>query len=466
MKKIIAAIAVMLVMAAAVMAFEKSKTIEKSYQVKPSQRIEIMGFSGSDITFRSWDKNEVLIRLKVRFSSSDDDYEDEYIKALRVEENNQDDVLTLRLKETKNEGGGTSFLGIKFKFGFYQKKEIKGEIFIPGKNSLTSDFKYGTMSLEGIQGEINLDGKSNTLRLKNCSRLQNIMNDYGRTNIENSGGNLILAAKSSNVTISSFNGPADINADYSTCRLSDIGGNLNLISKSGTQRISDVKGSLKLNAEYSTIDISNIQGFVSIRSKSAGITVNKAGGITVDADYTNLTVSNISGRAGKEIYIKGRSGRVDLEDAVGDVRIDNPYSNMNLRNINGNVSITGQSSTVSASGINGSWNSNTQYVTFRLRDLNSGSIRMKNKSGNIELASKSAPQEVDIRNEYGAVSIDMPKGFSGEVDLSAEYGDISTDLPLKVRERGSSMQAYGKSGNGQGRITIETRSGDIKIREL
>ena len=90
---------------------------------------------------------------------------------------------------------------------------------------------------------------------------------------------------------------------------------------------------------------------------------------------------------------------------------------------------------------------------------------MTNKSDKIEAELSVVPSTVDIRNEYGSVSVDLPRGFSGDISLDAEYGKVNTDFPIQSRNRGSSGYAIGKVGSGTGRITIETRSGNIELSQ-
>ena len=60
-------------------AAQQSKQLEITAPVKPQQQIVLKDFSGADLTVTTWDKPSVLVRLNVEVSSSDDEWEDEYV---------------------------------------------------------------------------------------------------------------------------------------------------------------------------------------------------------------------------------------------------------------------------------------------------------------------------------------------------------------------------------------------------
>lgn len=455
MKKI--ALFVLLFAGITIASAQKSREIERTFKVTPTQRIEINGFSGSEISFKSWEKPEVYLKIRVQVSSSNSDYEDEYIESVKLVDSQSASALTISFEDQKK---GRSFFG----FG-YIRKEISGEIYVPQSNPLSANIPYASVSLENMKGEIRLNGKSNTLSLRNCTSVREIVNDYGKTTIENSGGDLKFEGKSGAIIIENFKGSVNVDADYSTITMTQIDKPTTVRSKSAKLRLEEIRGDLTVDSDYSTITINNVSGFVYARTKSGTVRVKQVDGINVDADYSTVDITNVTGKSGKEIVIKGRSGNLTLHDAVSAVRIDNPYSNMSLRRIKGAVSLTSTSSRVRAEDITGDWNSNTQYVTLSILGLVAQNVVITNKSNPVDVELKNAPSKVDIKNEYGGVSVTMRPGFSGEVSLEATYGKIDCDLPIKVKNLGGGAYGIGKIGNGSGQITIETKSANIRLYE-
>ncbi len=443
---------------------ERHKALTHRVATTPAQRIEIEGFSGSDIHFKSWENNEIVINLQVSISSSDNDYENDFIASAKISEMTSAKEIRLSFDaEDRQDGEGFSFWKL-FK-RFYVEKKISGEIYVPRSNPLATDFKYGSMTLEDMEGELQLDGVSNTLTIKNCSAVKRISNNYGKTTIDHSGGDLTLRGTSSTVTILNFNGKARIDADYSTVTISGMQQGVTLSDQSGKIKLDDIGGNVTLDANYSTVTIKNVAGFTDINSSSGTIHVSTVDGIGVDAKYSSIEIDGVSGKAGKNIRVRGQSGNCTLTNAVGNVFIDDPYSTIVLKDITGNVNLSSKSSGITAMNVSGNWDSQTEYCKLKLRKLSAGTIAITNRSDAVDLGLSEAPDSLSIENEYGDVSVRMPRGFSGSIDLRSEYGSVDSNFPLKSKSHGNSDLASGNVGSGKGMIIIETKSGNIELFE-
>lgn len=444
---------------------DRSRDLEKRVITTASQRIEIKGLSGSEITFKSWDKNEISIKLSVRISASDEKYEEDYVNALDIEETRSPSSVTVNFKELqRGVRGSGSFWGL-FKGSAYLRKEIVGEIYVPKSNPLTTDLSYGSITLDDMKGEVYLLGKNNSLSLKNCSSLQTIENDYGTTVVENSGGSLNLSGVSSKVTIEKFEGPVKISADYSSLKLKDLKQSVSIRSQSGKHTIENVGGNLTVRSNYSTIVVNNVSGMAEIHSQSGNLRIENVDGLIIEAPYTKIEARRVTGKASKEVSIRGQSDSITLEDVQGNVTLDCPYSPISLEKVRGSVTLVTQSGRVTADDVIGDWKSETDYSTVRIRGLKAKSVSIRTKSNPVELDLLSIPATLDILNEYGSVAVSMPKGFSGEIQLDSEYASIDTDFPLRVKKTGGSAYAVGKVGTGSGTITIETKSGNITLKQ-
>lgn len=444
---------------------EKSRDVERTIPTTPSQRIELKGFNGSKIELKSWDKNEVSIKLSVSITSSNDEFEEEYFKSVNVTEKSSPSVITIRFDEPESRFS-QGFLKRLFSFGSsYIRKEIRGEIYIPRTNAFYSDLKYGSMTLEDMKGPLELDGQSNTLELRNCVSVRLVRNDYGKATLINCGGTLSLECQSGTVKIEDFKGPIDIQAKYSTITVSRVSDSAVVESQSGKLSFDDIQGNLTVNSDYSTLTVSKVMGFVDVTNKSGKIKIKSVDGVRVDGLYSGIEISSVSGKSNRTIDIKGQSGRLDLVDVVGDVNIDNPYSTMTLRNIRGHVNLESQSARIDANNITGNWKSATPYSTLTIFGLTAQNIQIRNQSNPVEVELASKPTKVEILNEYGSVALTLPNGFEGNVRLKATYGKVRSNLPIEIEDMGSGAIALGKMGSGGGSMRIETTSGNIKVMQ-
>lgn len=442
---------------------DQTRSLEKHYQVSPSQRIELHGLSGAEIEFKSWDRNEVSIKIDVRISSSDAEYEKEYLDALDIQETHNDKEFVITMKEL-NRGVSSGFWNI-FSGRVFLKKDIRGEVYVPRANALTTDFSYGSIMLDNMKGEINIRGKSNKVSLKNCASVQRIENDYGTTEIEQSGGDLNLRGTSSTVSALSFTGAVSINADYSTITLRDVAQSASVESKSGKLTAENINGDLTVRADYSTIVASHVKGMLNVETKSGSLRAQDIKGLTVDAPYSTVEATGITGIPGKEVSVAGQSDPIALEAVSGNVVVNSPYSSISLRGIQGSVNVSTKSGRVTADDVSGDWSAKTEYTSLDLRRLRSRSVTITNKSANVDLDLAVVPNTLTVRNEYGSVSVSVPKGYSGDITLDAEYGSVETDFPIRVKNKGSSGYAIGKVGSGTGSISIETKSGNIELTQ-
>ncbi len=140
---------------------DKTREIEKRFPTQPNQRIEINGLTGSEITFRSWQKNEVYIKLEISISSSDESYEENYISGVSVTEEQSSEALVVTFREPDRSWRKSFWSGFKSFFsGWRVRKEISGEIYVPQSNALTTDMKYGSIALENMKRTLEAAGSS------------------------------------------------------------------------------------------------------------------------------------------------------------------------------------------------------------------------------------------------------------------------------------------------------------------
>jgi DUF4097 and DUF4098 domain-containing protein YvlB len=442
----------------------KSRVVEKRVPTSPNQRIEVSGISGSRVSFRSWDKDEVYVHLTVSLSSSDEEYEQAYVAGVSIDDASSADLVRLTFREGGAKERSGSWLSRLFG-QFFVNKEISGEVYVPQRNALMTDMKYGSMSLDGMAADVELLGVSNSVVLRNCASVRRVENNYGTTRIENSGGAASITGASSKVTVTDFAGSVEIDANYSTVTIARITKDVQLTDQSGRVSVDDVGGSATIDADYSTVTLARVQGAVKVRATSGSVSLRDAGSAAVDGRYSSIDISGITGKAGRDLTVKSESGRLSIEDVAADVVIDNPYSTIRLDRVRGNVSVNTTSGSIEASDVVGDWRSQSPYSSVTLHGLTAGSISIGTSNNLVRVSCRTVPSTVSVRNDYGGVRISMPQGFSGAVDLDAEYGPVDTNLPLKIRKRSQSASATGKLGTGTGSILVETKSGDIDLNE-
>ena len=443
--------------------------IEKRFPTNPSQVIDIRGFSSSDIRFSSWDKNEVFIRIHTEIDCSDKEFEQKYVNETTIEESRTDSSLVVTFKYPQKEWPGLlSFWGILKAIFRYDHiiRSMSGEIIVPRSNSLITDASSSSIKLEKMKGDLRLRGSSNHLVLIQCASIQEIKNNYGTTTLEQCGGNFVLSAVNSTISIDEFDGGGIINGNYSKIMVQKIKKDLTIKSKGSEMvNVEDARANVLIDATYSTINVERVGGTLDIKGQRDKLTLEEARTKEQEELEKKYNLKHTY-----SLYIpnpfdtKRISGdKVTLEDIAGDLKIESQYTSIDLRNIKGNVTLYTRSSDVKANEIRGDWKSESENSSFSISNIYGQSIALTNRSNPIELELKSLPKHLEIKNEDGSATVTMPHGYTGEVALESSHGKIECNLPVKVKSLGDGCCAVGKIGGGDGSISIETTSGNVKL---
>jgi hypothetical protein len=93
---------------------------------------------------------------------------------------------------------------------------------------------------------------------------------------------------------------------------------------------------------------------------------------------------------------------------------------------------------------------------------------MVNRSGDIEINALNDLNLINIESSYTPIKLNLSSPFSGNVRFNITYGKLSHPYKLNnatlVDER-NSTKIEGTVGNGNGRMYIESRNGNVTINQ-
>jgi len=267
--------------------YEKSKSIRKEYNVQSDALLRINNRYGNvDIT--SWDKNQVLIEVKITVSGNN---EENVVKRLRM--------IDVEFNGGRNEVSAKTVIEKKsssWSFGWGKKNnvhyQIDYKIKVPKTNSARLNNDYGNIYLNELKGSAYI----------NC--------DYGKIEI----GDLLNTNNSINIdycsssTISKMNG-GSINADYSKFTVEEA-------------------GDIRLNADYTTSVFEKINT-LNYNCDYGSLKANKARSIVGDGDYLTTRLGQIS----KKVAITSDYGSIrieDLKEGFDSVSINGDYCGIKI----------------------------------------------------------------------------------------------------------------------------------------
>jgi len=175
-------------------------------------------------------------------------------------------------------------------------------------------------------------------------------------------------------------------------------------------------------------------------------------------------------RADKPRVRNNRSISISYEITVPkkvNIECASSYGSIELSDTSGYVKAHTSYGSIKCDGINGQIRVDTSYGHVDCREIISGELTVDSSYGSIDIEySDLAPSEIqsDIRTSYGDIDFTAPSGFTGQVEIATSYGSINTDLPITVKGKISNKQIEGTIGEGNGKLSLKTSFGSIRIR--
>ncbi|MEO6800760.1 MAG: DUF4097 family beta strand repeat-containing protein [Rhodanobacter sp.] len=187
-----------------------------------------------------------------------------------------------------------------------------------------------------------------------------------------------------------------------------------------------------------SLDVSVISAPLVVDGLAGGrMTINAiSGNVRIHAHTPSLDVNSVSG----SIELSGHADQASLQTVSGEILAPDLGGKVKLQTISGRIQAGG-----------GPW----QYLT------------LSTVSGNVQLTGGlAAGGNVDIDSMSGDVQWRLPADISATLHASSFSGDLRSDFGTPTQARhgpGSSLDA--SLGAGNGKIRIETFSGDLRLRK-
>ena len=194
------------------------------------------------------------------------------------------------------------------------------------------------------------------------------------------------------------------------------------------------------------------------------------------------TITNVNGA----LRVSVASADVAATGTKGSLRISTGSGNVDVRTVAGDVSLETGSGDITVSGMEGtSLKLDTGSGDVTLTDGKAGSLSIETGSGNIDAKSTSGDElsfdtgsgsvdvaltatfrSLHIETGSGDVTLKVPPELGAQVELDTGSGDIDLGgLTLQVR-RVQHDHIEGVLGDGRGKLSVETGSGDVRLQKF
>jgi hypothetical protein len=217
-------------------------------------------------------------------------------------------------------------------------------------------------------------------------------------------------------------------------------------STSGDVSVTSLGGDVKLFGSSGDVFMKQIRGDVFIELSSGDVEVYETGGnLSVQGSSGDMSLYDTGGR----LLARGSSGDVTVYRVGGDADISVAAGDVYLNSCGGDALLSSYAGDIRLSEIEGSA---TATAT----------------SGDIEATiDPFGPKDNVFKSSSGDVDVYFRarEGYGFLLDVSTNNGAIEGDLDIEL-DKISRKLLRGVVGTGDGRVNIETASGDIRIKQV
>ncbi len=202
--------------------------------------------------------------------------------------------------------------------------------------------------------------------------------------------------------------------------------------------------------------------------------------IDVNIGVGKVTLANVNGTidvetASGDVAATGTAGALSIDTGSGDVTLSGHDGSLSIDTGSGNIvlsSIEGDELSVDT----GSGDVHVDGLTADALSVDTGSgnvivsgaavksVEIDTGSGDIRIGLTVDVDHLSVDTGSGDVEVSAPKSLGASVEIETSSGDITTEFPLQVTRKGRDG-LVGTIGDGQGRISIDTASGDVVLKQ-
>jgi DUF4097 and DUF4098 domain-containing protein YvlB len=220
----------------------------------------------------------------------------------------------------------------------------------------------------------------------------------------------------------------------------------------------------KVSATSGDVQITSIEGDVDIAGSSGDALLRTIGGrVTVELSSGDLDADGVGG----DFELVMSSGDAVVKKVAGSASVRGTSGDVEIYDVGGSVTAELSSGDLLMKGCRGAVTASTHAGDIRIADA-AGAVNASATSGDInaELAFD-GPAEHVIKSSSGSVTVSFPakRGAGFVLEVNTNTGSIEGNLEIKL-DAISRKALKGVVGAGEGRLDIETASGNIRINEV
>jgi DUF4097 and DUF4098 domain-containing protein YvlB len=288
-----------------------------------------------------------------------------------------------------------------------------------------------------------------------------VVNSYGSVRIDGVAEATVIN-RNGEVFASDIGGACRVETSYDDIDVQRVGGECRITNRNGDVRAGVVEGDLWVETSYAHVDVADARGKADIRGSNVDVDARRvAGAVTVDTTYEKVYLADVG-----PATVTASNTAVTADGVRGDLDIRTSYETVQASRVQGSLLITANNAAVSADGIGGATiDVTTSYEKVDLGGF-SAEVRVSNRNGNVTLAPLDLKHGMDVRTEYGEITLAWPDGETARVEAQSKGGTVHWGLaerPDVDQSNGVSLVKAFTANAGTPLIYLSTRYDDVRI---
>ncbi|HEV2021075.1 MAG TPA: DUF4097 family beta strand repeat-containing protein [Terriglobales bacterium] len=235
-----------------------------------------------------------------------------------------------------------------------------------------------------------------------------------------------------------------------------------LMTLRGNVEVEGREGNVKAHTSRGDVSMDDVTGNAEIHLRRGSIRARK---VTGDVDVEGwIHDSNLS-EIGGAVNLHGDFfGTMSLAKVGKGVRFKSSRTDLEMGRLDGDMTM--EIGDLRARGVTGPFRIVTRSKDIHLEDMN-GDIKVDSNHADVELTSDKPPTgAVEIVNDHGHISVELPAKANFQMTARTDHGDIQSDFgELKVENSDRESKATGAVGAGGPALRLTNSHGDINIRK-
>jgi DUF4097 and DUF4098 domain-containing protein YvlB len=257
-------------------------------------------------------------------------------------------------------------------------------------------------------------------------------------------------------------GPCSVETSYEGVEVQRIAGECRVINSHGDVRAGSIGGDLWIETSYAEARVEDAAGKADIRGSNVDVDARRVtGAVTVDTSYEKVFLADVG-----PAEITAKNTAVTAEDVRGNLSIQTSYEPIQASRVHGDLLITAENAAVSAREIGGQKITiTTSYEKVSLAGF-SAELTVSNRNGGIGLEPLDLKHAMDVRNEYGEITLAWPDGETARLEAQSKGGTVHwglTEKPDVDQSNGTSLVKAFTASAAAPLITLSTRYDDVRI---